>query len=202
MAYTKEQWNKTKGYYEAGLSLAKIKDKTGIARNTISQRAKKEQWEHGKNTDYIEAKELIAVKKGTEKEQSIECADEIADDNIRRSRLVYGATEKILKLSADMAEKNKKQIVMKVKEYSKEHGSSESLDKIDVELDASDLKNLAETVDKASVTLGINARHANSQVIVNNQNNLQQNTSIELTEEQAKKKALDLGVPLSALTSH
>lgn len=87
MAYSDTQWEKAMGYYEAGLSLAKIKDKTGIARNTISQRAKKEQWEHGKNSDYIEAKEIIAIKKGTEKEQSIICADEIADE--RTKHLIY-----------------------------------------------------------------------------------------------------------------
>jgi predicted DNA-binding protein YlxM (UPF0122 family) len=32
MAYTKVQWEKAKGYYEAGLSLSKIKDKTSITR--------------------------------------------------------------------------------------------------------------------------------------------------------------------------
>jgi len=195
MAYTKEQWNKTKGYYEAGLSLAKIKDKTGIARNTISQRAKKEQWEHGKNTDYIEAKELIAVKKGTistKKEQtSIECAEEIADDNIRRKNLVYGLTEKALhKIDKALSK------TITIKEEGKEDREEE------IEHSSKDIKEYVEAIDKASITLGVNARHANSQVVVNTQNNLQQNTNIELTEEQAKKKALDLGVPLSALTSH
>ena len=80
MAYTENQWEKAKGYYEAGMSLSQIKDKTNIARNTISQRAKKEQWEHGKNADYIEAKIKVETKKGTILEQSGAVALNIADD--------------------------------------------------------------------------------------------------------------------------
>lgn len=80
MAYTENQWEKAKGYYEAGMSLSQIKDKTNIARNTISQRAKKEQWEHGKNVDYIEAKIKVETKKGTILEQSGAVALNIADD--------------------------------------------------------------------------------------------------------------------------
>ena len=83
MAYSNEQWEKAKTYYAAGLTLSRIKDKTGIARNTISQRAKREQWEHGADTDYIEAKEIIAIKKGTKKEQHISLLDEIADERTK-----------------------------------------------------------------------------------------------------------------------
>jgi len=83
MAFSKEQWEKAKAYYEAGLTLSKIKDKMGIARNTISQRAKREQWEHGEHTDYIEAKEVIAKKKGTKKEQLINVLDEVADEKTK-----------------------------------------------------------------------------------------------------------------------
>jgi hypothetical protein len=43
------------------------------------------------------------------------------------------------------------------------------------ELNSADLKNLADTVDKASVTLGVNQRHASSQVTVNNTNAQQNN---------------------------
>jgi len=80
MAYTDSQWEKAKGYYEAGMSLSQIKDKTNIARNTISQRAKREHWEHAKNSDYIEAKIKVETKKGTILEQSGTVALNIADD--------------------------------------------------------------------------------------------------------------------------
>jgi len=111
MAYSQDQWIKAKGYYEAGLSLSMIKDKTGIARNTISQRAKREQWEQGKNSQYIEAKEKFVEKKGTVLEQSgtvgLQIADEIADDNIRRKGLVFNATEKLLQKTTQMIDSNK-----------------------------------------------------------------------------------------------
>lgn len=80
MAYNDSQWEKAKAYYEAGMSLSQIKDKTNIARNTISQRAKKEQWEHSKNVEYIEAKVKVETKKGTILEQSGAVALNIADD--------------------------------------------------------------------------------------------------------------------------
>ena len=80
MAYTESQWEKAKAYYEAGMTLSQIKDKTGIARNTISQRAKREQWEHSKNSEYIEAKIKVESQKGTILEQSGAVALNIADD--------------------------------------------------------------------------------------------------------------------------
>ena len=80
MAYTESQWEKAKAYYEAGMTLSQIKDKTSIARNTISQRAKREQWEHSKNSEYIEAKIKVESQKGTILEQSGAVALNIADD--------------------------------------------------------------------------------------------------------------------------
>ena len=80
MAYTESQWEKAKAYYEAGMTLSQIKDKTNIARNTISQRAKREQWEHSKNSEYIEAKTKVECQKGTILEQSGSVALNIADD--------------------------------------------------------------------------------------------------------------------------
>lgn len=80
MAYTESQWEKAKAYYEAGMSLSQIKDKINIARNTISQRAKREQWEHSKNSEYIEAKIKVETQKGTILEQSGTVALNIADD--------------------------------------------------------------------------------------------------------------------------
>ena len=80
MAYTESQWEKAKAYYEAGMTLSQIKDKTSIARNTISQRAKREQWEHSKNSEYIEAKIKVESQKGTILEQSGSVALNIADD--------------------------------------------------------------------------------------------------------------------------
>jgi len=174
MAYSPEQWDRAKGYYEAGISLSQIKDKTGIARNTISQRAKREQWEQGKNVDYIEAKEIIAVKKGTvldKREQvSLDCADEIADEKLRRSNLVFGGVEKALKKMTEIVESGYVEDKINV---------GDGMQKFEQrKLNTTDMKNALDGYDKASITLGVNQRHANSQINVNTQNNMQQNTEL------------------------
>jgi len=159
MAFSNEQWGRAKGYYEAGLSLSKIKEKTGIARNTISQRAKKEQWEQGRNTDYVEAKEIIASKKGTEKEQSIVCADEVADEKIRHKKLINDNATKLAGKISDMA------------------------DNID---EPQDLKHLVDANDKLAITLKVAERHA-PKTDINNTNALQSNLSIsEITQAVAE----------------
>jgi predicted DNA-binding protein YlxM (UPF0122 family) len=157
VAYSDNQWDKAKAYYEAGLSLSKIKDKTGIARNTISQRAKREQWEQGANADYIEAREIIAEKKGTILEQQgqvfLNALDEVAEDNIRRKGLVYGNAEKLAKKLSIMA------------------------DQIDT---PNDLKTLSEANDRLAITLKVADRHA-PKIELNN-TNAQQNNNMTKEE--------------------
>jgi predicted DNA-binding protein YlxM (UPF0122 family) len=216
MAYTKEQWDRAKGYYEAGLSLAKIKEKTGIARNTISQRAKKEQWEQGRNSDYIEAREMVADQKGTILEQSgtvsLDIADEIANDRItHRANTNNVATnfhKFILKRQGALSK-----LIEKVDEFfQQELAKAETEEDIQRLYDAystkmetlinyKEIKEAAEANDKLSVTLGVNQRHANNQVNIQN-NQVTQNSTVELTVEEAEKEALRLGVPLSALINH
>ena len=168
MAYSQEQWDRAKGYFEAGISLAQIKDKTGIARNTISQRAKKEHWLRGKNVDYIEAKEIIAIKKGTvldKREQvSLDCADEIADEKLRRKNLVFGGVEKAVQKMNEIIEDGYVEDKISV---------GDGMQKFEQrKLNATDVKNAIDGYDKASVTLGVNERFSNSQINVNTQNNI------------------------------
>lgn len=103
-----------------------------------------------------------------------------SDDNKRVK--IYDTTDKILNKLNAMLDKGTKQVVVKVKEYSKESGSSESLDVIDQELDPNDLKNMQDTVDKASITNNVNARHAPKQDI-NLQANQVQNKQIQILLE-------------------
>lgn len=147
MAYSEEKWNKAKGYYEAGLSLSQINDKTGIDRSAISRKAKKQQWQHGKNADYIVSKEIIATKKTTESNTSLICADEVADELIRNKNLVFGVTQKALAKASKM------------------------IDELD---NAQDLKHIVDLSDKASLTLGVNQRHAKTEI---NNTNAQQTVS-------------------------
>jgi len=152
MAYSAEQWDRTKALFESGqYSLSEIQEKTGISKSKISEKSKKEQWERGRNADYIEARKTLAVKKGTEKGTTIQVLDDIADEQIRRERLVFGIQEKALAKADTM------------------------LDQIDT---PADLKTIIDAVDRASITLKVSERHA-PKVEVNNTNAQQNNTEIK-----------------------
>jgi len=92
---------------------------------------------------------------------------EFSDDKKRIK--IYDLSNKLLDKVESILDKGTKQIAIKVKDYSKDGGSNESLQVVDIDLDTTDVKNLSETVDKQSVTQNVNARHAPKQDI-----NLQQ----------------------------
>ena len=149
MAISKELWAKARTLYETNqYSLAQISDKTGIDKSTISKKAKIQQWSSVENLDYIEAKTTLAVKKSKLNQQEINTLDEVADEVVRRKNLVYGVQEKAIKRAGEILE------------------ATEA---------AQDLKHLVDAVDKASLTLGVNQRHANSQVNIQNSNAQQNN---------------------------
>lgn len=52
-----------------------------------------------------------------------------------------------------------------------------------VGLGADDFKHCQDTIDKASITLGVNQRHANSQVNISNTNAIQNNTQIKTIDD-------------------
>ena len=79
MAYSPTQWEKAKGFYEAGMTLSQINERVGISKSKISEKAKREKWEHGKNTEYIEHKQKVIEQKGNILEHSGTIALEIAD---------------------------------------------------------------------------------------------------------------------------
>lgn len=93
--------------------------------------------------------------------------DKEVNEQLRLKQIVFNASEKLLVKATQMIDKN--QTVDKV-------NVGAGIQQIEPrELDSSDLKNLADTIDKASVTLGVNQRHSNSQVQINNSNNQQTN---------------------------
>ena len=84
MAYGIEKWERARAYFESGqYTLAQINQKTGISISKISEKAKREKWEKGKNADYIAAKTTIAEKKGKERENIISVLDAIADEKTK-----------------------------------------------------------------------------------------------------------------------
>lgn len=112
-----------------------------------------------------EVKEEIAIKSklSTQSESLVKAFDDKVNEQLRRQNLVFNASEKILAKAIKMTE----------------------------EVDnATDLKALADTVDKSSITLGVNQRH--SSTVINNANAQQNNTQISVEEI---SKAIAMGLP-------
>ena len=106
-------------------------------------------------------------------------------------------TDTVLDKVEEILKKGKKQIVMKVKEYNPDGGNSESLDVADVELDTSDLKNLQDTIDKASITNNVNQRHLNQNINVQTNTAIQNNTNIKnIPDEELETMAERYGIVL------
>lgn len=162
----KYNWEDIKKHYEAGMSQTDIVLEFECPKSSLSERIKKENWIQNEQVkDYIKGSVKVNEQKSNIIEQDVrllEIADTIINDESRRRGLIFNATEKLLKKASQMIEKNS------------------VVDKINVgdgvqnfeprELNTSDFKNLIDTIDKASITLGINPRHSNSQININNDN--------------------------------
>lgn len=157
MAISQDKWNKAKTLFESGkLSLSEISKQTGIDKSSISKKSKIQQWSSVENSDYIDAKVLIATKKSTLSMEKINTLDEIADNEIRNRNLVYGVTQKALRKANAM------------------------IDEID---NANDLKAIVDLSDRASITLGVNARHANTTINNTNANQVNAPTQINIVRD-------------------
>jgi|GEM_PF-1445412 len=164
MAYSSEQWERARAYWEAGQHTPReISEAVGIERSTIVKRAKIHNWKSGANSDYIEAKTILAVKKSQLNSQTIQVLDDIADEQIRRQRLVYGNAELIASQIPEIIDG------MKERKIDEDTG----VELITNLMTPSDLKLLADTNDKVAITLKVADRHAKSgDVNVNTQTNV------------------------------
>lgn len=204
MAYSEEVWQKAKVLRESGKSLGEVELLTGINKSSIQRKEKKENWIVGKtqqlksdiievekqNATILQQKATIREKIATLEDYEIKYLDELIQDEAKIRSLLFSTTAlNVIRINEDLQQN------MKYEKVSVGDGV-QNLEP--VKLSASDYKNAQEALDKASITLGVNQRHSNSQVTVNNQNNIQ-NNNIPLTLEEAEKEALNLGVPLEVL---
>ena len=154
MAYSVDQWEKAKAYFESGeLSLGEIAKKTGIDKSQISRKSKIQQWESGKNADYIAAKVKIAQKNTTENTTTLQILNEIADKKTRHLEFLHNVTLKNISVMAK---------------------------KLNEDASIQDHKMAQDTIDKAGITLGVFDRHP-AKVEIQNTNAQQnnENTVIE-----------------------
>lgn len=205
MAYTKEEWQKAKVLRESGKSLSEVELLTGINKSSIQRKEKKDNWIVGKtqqlksdiievekqNATILQQKATIRKKIATLEDYEIKYLDEIIQDEAKIRSLLFSTTAlNVIRINEDLQQNMK---------YEKVSCGDGVQNLEPVKLSASDYKNAQEALDKASITLGINQRHSNSQINVNTQNNIQQNNNVPLTLEEAEKEALALGVPLEIL---
>lgn len=103
-----------------------------------------------------EVKDEIAIKSklSIQSESLVKAFDDKVNEHLRRTNLVFGIQERAVVKAGEL------------------------IDYID---NPKDLKDLIDGVDKASITLGVNQRHSNSQVNIQNTNATQNN--IEINKE-------------------
>ncbi|MFV7791260.1 hypothetical protein ACNO6Z_10465 [Aliarcobacter lanthieri] len=193
MAYSQEIWQKAKTLFELGKSLQDIACECGIKdRTSITKRAKKENWikfeiQQLKSDiiDYEEQNSTLDEKKSTLVEKLANLSDfkgvttiqKVVEDEIGRKSLLFSTATLSLIRKNQLLTKNTKQVIAYETIYS---DTGKPISKkpvaVDVELDANDIRVLDEGTDKNAITTELAKRHSNSQINVNTQNNLENNT--------------------------
>lgn len=169
-------WDKVKSYYESDISYTDIIDNIEhkynviISRGQISKKAKESNWNKEKNkqvivdmVDVSKKNETINETLALKNETELETIKEIVGDKIRHTKLITNLTELNLKQLNNHLVENKKLEKVNVGD------GVQNLEP--VALGTSDYLNAQKTIDQASLTLGVNQRHSNTQLNVNTQNN-------------------------------
>jgi hypothetical protein len=90
---TQDEWNKAREYFEIGLSLSQITERTGISRGQLSKKSTKEGWskETGKNILIQKAIELKQAKE-TMSPMAVSVHNEIVDERTKHLAFIQNAT--------------------------------------------------------------------------------------------------------------
>lgn len=185
MAYTIEEWKKAKVLRESGKSLSEVELATGINKSSIQRKEKKEKWELNKtqqlksdiievekeNAKILQRKTQLREKIATLDDYEIKYLDEIIQDEEKIRSLLFSTTAlNVIRINEDLQQNLK---------YEKVSCGDGVQNLEPVKLAASDYKNAQDALDKASITLGINPRHANTNIKVDNNNLQQTNLTVE-----------------------
>ena len=156
MAIKQAIWAEAKVLFEGGKSLNQIEAATGINRTSVGKKAKKEGWEKGKNLQLI----LDDVRVQTEKSTL-----NLQQENFHNAE--------VDRLSKD---------TMMINALSRNNMKGLGVHIESGEMAVIEHKMAQETIDKASITLGVNARFSNNGVTINN-TNAQQNNHDAMTDK-------------------
>ena len=176
-------------YHTNKYSQRELAKKYNVSLGTVSNLTKEI---NPQNEHLVEAQIAILTAKAILPVEQLNAILNTAQDEIYNKNLITNATQLNLVRTMEYLSNNKK-----LEKVSAGAGIQEL---VEVGLGSSDFKECQDTIDKASLTLGVNQRHSNSQVNIQNTNATQNNISTTpLTLDEAKKQAELLGVPLSAL---
>lgn len=117
-----------------------------------------------------------------------------AKEELFNKGLVTNASQLAVIRSTQQLARNSKKAMTKVKQYN-EGGQvcGESIELYEIELDSTDIKNNVDSIDKASITLGVSQRHANSQVNIQNTNAIQANIDLsKMNDKEISSYYLDI----------
>lgn len=173
---SKHNWEEIRKHYEAGKNQAEIVLEFECPKSSLSEKIKNENWTQSEQVkSYIIGSVEIKEQKANLIEQDVrivEIADKMIDEQLRRKNLIFNATELLIKKATNIITKN--QVIDKI-------NVGDGVQNFEPrELNTTDLKNLSDTIDKASITLGVNQRHASSAVI-NNANVQQEDKTFNIT---------------------
>lgn len=191
MAYSPEQWDRAKFLFELGRSVREIEKDTGISNGQITKKANKEKWQKEAQKKQLKSDILgfEEKKEALEREKEalidsvaslskfeITILSDVVENELGKKSLLFSTSMLALARCNQQLTKGKKQSIVKVKTYSSEgRPDGETVEVVDIDLSPTDIKESAETVDKISLTLGINQRHAN--IKIDNTNATQNNYS-------------------------
>ena len=164
MAIKQKLWDQAKAMFEGGATLSEIETKTRIGKSTVSKKAKALCWDKGINQRIILEESNALTMKSTFNQHQLNYHDEEVNRLTEDAKMIRALT-------------NRNMV-----------GVSKKLE-VDEELSMFDHKNAQDLIDKASITLGVNDRHAKpTQVNQTNQ------TLVNVTDDQldAKIKAFGL----------
>lgn len=101
--YTIAQWEKAKEYFEAGLSLSVITEKTGISKSQLSKKANAESWskETEKKQLIVDAARLELAKE-TLNETALQVHEELVDERVHHIKFFNNAAIRNVKESMSM----------------------------------------------------------------------------------------------------
>ena len=130
------------------------------------------------NETILKKKETILETMSTLNKYEIEILEEVVTKEAGLKSLIFSTSALAVIRNNELLKKNKKTVMLKAGNYD-ENGRriGEDFEPYNVPLDTSDIKEVIESTDKASITLGLNQRHA-PRTEIQNTNATQVNTEI------------------------